>query len=65
MIHYFCHVDPFKIAKGRRLQKFYSKGLSFLRSVREKQQYFSPKPLSFRESLALERQKIQNFEKTD
>ena len=70
-IHYFCHPDPLK-TKRRRPQNsdhspsssFSFKGLSFLRSVREKQKLFSTKsPLTFRETLALERQKALHFEK--
>ena len=67
-IHYFFHPDPLKTKRRRTLyhspsSAFSFKGLSFLRSVREKQKLFSPKPLlTFREALALQRQKTLHFE---
>ena len=70
-IHYFFHPDPLK-TKRRRSQTLYQspsssfslKGLSFLRSVREKQKLLSTKPsFTFREALALQRQKTFEFEK--
>jgi len=64
-IHYFFHPDPLRTSKRRRLQNMRtpqrSRGLSFLRSVRENQKLTSTAPLlTFREALALERQKNLN-----
>jgi ribosomal protein S3 len=67
-IHYFVHPDPLK-TKRRRVHTMYQspssslKGLSFLRAVREKQKLFATQPVfTFRESLALQRQKTLHFE---
>ena len=65
-IHYFFHPDPLRASQRRRSQNLQHpqeskvhKGLSFLRSVREQQKLSSTQPsLTFREILALERQKM-------
>ena len=61
-IHYFFHPDPLRASQRRRIanssQESSSSGLSFLRSVREKQKLSSSSSLTFREALALDRQKM-------
>ena len=70
-IHYFFHPDPAsqrkRFLKNSQESKFSSDsskssvGLSFLRSIREKQKLSSiKKSLTFREALALERQKNED-----
>ena len=65
-IHYFFHPDPLRASQRRRSQNLQHpqeskvhKGLSFLRSVRKQQKLSPTQPsLTFREILALERQKM-------
>ena len=80
-IHYFFHQDSSRVSQRRRFQNMQTSssssthklqsefsGLSFLRSIREKQKLSSrvvsgsQSSLTFREALALQRQKISEFD---